>query len=107
MRLSPAQAVAASEEHESIRQALNQLEHDERTILLARHVDGLSSFEIGKKLEMPPSTVRGKLQRASARLKACSPPALGRRHASSELAASRINEPGRIRHHGHRQTVDA
>jgi RNA polymerase sigma-70 factor (ECF subfamily) len=66
----PADELVAREEHEELRQALEQLDHDERTILLSRYNDDLSSSEIGMNLGIPASTVRGTAHRALERLRA-------------------------------------
>src|SRR5262249_13385507 len=65
----PAEAVAAREGHEVLLQALDKLNHLDKTILTWKAFEDLSSFDIAKRLGMPASTVRRRLKQASARLR--------------------------------------
>lgn len=53
--------------------AMTQLDMQDRAILLLRHVQGLSSHKIGPAVDLPATTVRSRLARARAILRALLP----------------------------------
>jgi RNA polymerase sigma-70 factor (ECF subfamily) len=53
-----------------LRQAINRLDEDERVVVLLRYYAGMDATEIGAALGLPAATVRTRLRRALARLRA-------------------------------------
>jgi len=64
---------AQAEQRMVLAAAMAQLDVQDRAILLLRHVHGLSSQEIGPAVDMPANTVRSRLARARATLRALLP----------------------------------
>ena len=64
---------AQAEQRMVLAAAMAQLDVQDRAILLLRHVHGLSSQEIAPALDMPANTVRSRLARARATLRALLP----------------------------------
>ena len=64
---------AQAEQRMVLTAALAQLDMQDRAILLLRHVHGLSSQEIGPAVDLPANTVRSRLARARATLRALLP----------------------------------
>jgi RNA polymerase sigma-70 factor (ECF subfamily) len=70
LRPSPEHAAAASDERALLQQLIDQLPDDLRQPLLLSAMDELSSREIGDLMHLPEGTVRTRLMRARAQLKA-------------------------------------
>lgn len=64
---------AQAEQRMVLTAAMAQLDMQDRAILLLRHVHGLSSQEIGPVVDLPANTVRSRLARARATLRALLP----------------------------------
>jgi RNA polymerase sigma-70 factor, ECF subfamily len=64
----PLEAATASERHERIREALEQLPFDSRQVVVLRHFADLSYAEIGELLDIPEKTVKSRLFTARQRL---------------------------------------
>ena len=64
---------AQAEQRMVLTAAMAQLDMQDRAILLLRHVHGLSSQEIGPAVDLPATTVRSRLARARATLRALLP----------------------------------
>jgi len=62
--VSPFEQCSRRESADRIREALERLSFDHRTILLLREVEGLSCEEIGRALQLPEGTVKSRLSRA-------------------------------------------
>ena len=58
-----AEPAGSGEEREMVRRALQTLDPQTRSILVLRYFAELDSTEIGKILELPAATVRGRLRR--------------------------------------------
>jgi RNA polymerase sigma-70 factor (ECF subfamily) len=66
--------LSGSAEVAALRQCLEVLEPDRRTLVLKAFVDGLSHGELAQKLAMPLGTVKSTIRRALAALKRCLEP---------------------------------
>jgi RNA polymerase sigma-70 factor (ECF subfamily) len=65
---SAADTLCRDEEREQIRQALQSLDHDMRSLLVQRYFTELNSTEIGQIFDLPEATVRGRLRMARQKL---------------------------------------
>ena len=63
------QVLDTQEQLERMRQAIDRLEADRRTVLILRDVEGLDYSEIADLLEIPKGTVRSRLHRARGELR--------------------------------------
>jgi RNA polymerase sigma-70 factor (ECF subfamily) len=72
----PPEAVRAAERTEAVREAIAQLSPKLAEVVLLRYPEGLSYEEIGGLLGLPPGTVRSRLNRAHAALRAILGPSL-------------------------------
>ena len=66
----PADLAVAEEERRAVLAALNRLSLDERLVLALRHFEQLSEREMAQILAVAPGTVKSRLARATARLRA-------------------------------------
>jgi RNA polymerase sigma factor (sigma-70 family) len=66
----PADLVVTDEERRAVLAALNRLSREDRLVLALRHFEQLSEREMADALEVPPGTVKSRLARATARLRA-------------------------------------
>jgi RNA polymerase sigma-70 factor (ECF subfamily) len=66
--------LAGSAEAAALRQCLEGLEPDRRSMVVTAFVDGLSHSELAQKLAMPLGTVKSTIRRALAALKRCLEP---------------------------------
>ncbi|MFH0983518.1 MAG: sigma-70 family RNA polymerase sigma factor [Planctomycetota bacterium] len=66
----PAQRVMASEMRQQVEEALNTLEPDHRAVVVLRDIEGFDYAEIAGILEIAPGTVKSRLHRARATLRA-------------------------------------
>ena len=66
---SPQQLAEQAETQQAVRQAVLQLPEEQRQVLLLRFLQELSYEEIGQALQLPPGTVKSRLNRAKAQLK--------------------------------------
>ncbi len=57
-------AISVNEDRQLVREALQVLDHDLRTLLVLRYFNNLNSKEIAHILELPDATVRSRLRRA-------------------------------------------
>ena len=66
---APDQALEQKEIGQLLRDAINRLPFDQRTILLLKEIEGLSYEEIGTTLDLPLGTVKSRLARARSALR--------------------------------------
>jgi RNA polymerase sigma-70 factor (ECF subfamily) len=66
---SPERDLAAKEERQAVRKAINTLGADHRAVLVLRDIEGLSYEDIAGITRLPTGTVRSRLARARSRLK--------------------------------------
>ena len=65
----PDELAELNETQRCVRQALDMLDHDRRTLILLRDFDGMDYAEIAQTLDLPIGTVRSRLHRARLELK--------------------------------------
>ena len=65
----PDELAELNETQRCVRQALDMLDHDRRTLILLRDFDGMDYAEIARALDLPIGTVRSRLHRARLELK--------------------------------------
>lgn len=63
-RVAPDEALERKEQGQILRQAIDKLPFDQRTILLLKEIEGLSYEEISTTLDLPLGTVKSRLARA-------------------------------------------
>ena len=62
--LPPERSCSDAERHQSVVTALQELDADQRAVVVLRDIEGLDYREIGHILEIPPGTVKSRLFRA-------------------------------------------
>lgn len=67
---NPEAAYRKTEAIEQLEAALKQLEPNQRTLIILKHIEGFSYTEIGELLEIPEKTVKSRLFSARQRLRA-------------------------------------
>ncbi|MGD0383296.1 MAG: sigma-70 family RNA polymerase sigma factor [Thermoguttaceae bacterium] len=67
-KASSAESLSHDEERNQVRQALQSLDADTRTILVLRYFAEFDSGEIGRMMNLPESTIRGRLRKARHKL---------------------------------------
>ena len=65
----PETALARAQVIDTLLEALSDLDPADRQLVVLRHCEGLTSAEIGERLELPAATVRTRLRRTLARLR--------------------------------------
>jgi RNA polymerase sigma-70 factor (ECF subfamily) len=75
---NPAVRAVRNEQQEQVAQALNELEPDQRTIIVLRDIEGLDYLHIAEVLKIAPGTVKSRLHRARSALRGRLAPLIGR-----------------------------
>jgi RNA polymerase sigma-70 factor (ECF subfamily) len=69
-RFTPATLASRSERSERLRAAIGRLPEDQRVVVMLRYGEDMSYDQVADYLDVPPSTVQGRLRRAKRALKA-------------------------------------